>query len=103
MKWLPEVRHHCPNTPIILVGNKLDLRSNNARDSSDGDCKIMPADKISYSEGHNMSKEIGAVGYYECSALHQKGLKTIFDEACRAVLYPPVEKKKKKKTKCRLF
>ena len=25
-KWLPEVLHHCPNTPIVLVGNKEDLR-----------------------------------------------------------------------------
>lgn len=25
-KWIPEVKHFCPNVPIILVGNKRDLR-----------------------------------------------------------------------------
>ena len=26
-KWVPEVKHFCPNVPIVLVGNKKDLRS----------------------------------------------------------------------------
>ena len=43
-----------------------------------------------------MAKTIGAVKYLECSALTQKGLKNIFDEAIRAVLSPPNTKQPKK-------
>ncbi|CAF4789100.1 unnamed protein product, partial [Rotaria magnacalcarata] len=55
---------------------------------------------ISILQGEAMRKEIGAVNYLECSALTQKGLKTVFDEAIRAHLCP---KPKEKKKKCILF
>nr|5HZH_A Chain A, Ras-related C3 botulinum toxin substrate 1,NPH1-1,Ras-related C3 botulinum toxin substrate 1 [synthetic construct] len=85
-KWYPEVRHHCPNTPIILVGTKLDLRDDKDTIEKLKEKKLTP---ITYPQGLAMAKEIGAVKYLECSALTQRGLKTVFDEAIRAVLCPP--------------
>ncbi|PAV23438.1 small GTPase Cdc42 [Pyrrhoderma noxium] len=49
-------------------------------------------------EGRKLAQELGAVKYVECSALTQKGLKNVFDEAIVAALEPPVVKKKA--TKC---
>ena len=51
---------------------------------------------ISYAQACQMQKDISAVKYLECSALTQKGLKTVFDEAIRAVLCPDIKPKKKK-------
>uniref|UniRef100_A0A4W6DR11 Rho-related GTP-binding protein RhoG n=2 Tax=Percomorphaceae TaxID=1489872 RepID=A0A4W6DR11_LATCA len=93
-KWYPEVRHHCPNTPIILVGTKLDLRDDKDTMEKLKEKKLSP---ITYPQGLAMAKEIGSVKYLECSALTQRGLKTVFDEAIRAVLCPPPVKKKGKK------
>lgn len=92
-KWFPEVRHHCPNTPVILVGTKLDLRDD--KDSEQLEKKKITT--ITYTEGLAMATETGAVKYLECSALTQRGLKTVFDEAIRAVLCPPPVKKRKRR------
>ncbi|XP_071369856.1 ras-related C3 botulinum toxin substrate 3a isoform X2 [Centroberyx affinis] len=97
-KWYPEVRHHCPNTPIILVGTKLDLRDDKDTIERLRDKKLSP---ITYPQGLAMAREIGSVKYLECSALTQRGLKTVFDEAIRAVLCPPPVKKRGKK--CTVF
>ena len=76
-QWYPEVRHHCPDVPIILVGTKLDLRDNKETVEKLKEKNCVP---ISYQVGTQMSKEIGAVKYLECSALTQHGLKVVFDK-----------------------
>lgn len=91
-KWYPEIRHHCPSTPMLLVGTKLDLRDDKSTIEKLKDKNLQP---ITYQQGLAMGKEITAVKYLECSALTQKGLKTVFDEAIRAVLLPKIIPKKK--------
>ena len=79
-KWYPEVNFHCPNTPIILVGTKLDLRDDKDMHEQ---LKLVNTEK-----GSQMGKKISAVKYLECSSLTKTGLKQVFDEAIRAVLNP---------------
>lgn len=92
-KWFPEVSHHCSQTPIILVGTKLDLRDDPAQIDKLKQRKQLP---ITYAQGLALAKEIGAVKYQECSAMTQRGLKNVFDEAIRAVLCPRPKMKTKK-------
>lgn len=93
-KWFPEVRHFCPNTPIILVGTKLDQRDDKDTTERLEKMKMTP---VTFTEGLDMATETGAVKYLECSALTQRGLKTVFNEVIHAVLHrPPVKKRKKK-------
>ena len=68
-QWHPEVSHHCPNTPVILVGTKLDLRDDKETIEKLKEKRLAP---ITYQQGLQMMEEIGAVKYLECSALTQK-------------------------------
>lgn len=55
-QWYPEVRHHCPHTPILLVGTKLDLRDDKDAIERLRDKKLAP---ITYPQGLAMAREIG--------------------------------------------
>ena len=83
LQWYPEVNHHCPNTPIILVGTKLDLRDDKETLQKLKESRLLPN---SYQGGLHLKKEIGAVKYLECSALTQRGLKAVMNEAVWAAL-----------------
>lgn len=92
-KWFPEVHHHCPGVPCLIVGTQVDLRDDPAVIEKLARQRQRP---ISYEAGERLAKDLGAVKYVECSALTQKGLKNVFDEAIVAALEPPVSKKPKK-------
>jgi len=94
-KWVPEVKHHCPDTKLVLVATKMDLREDNDQIQRLKEKGLQP---VSSEAGENLAKEIGAVCYTECSALTQKGLKQVFDEAIKAVIGG--DKKKEKKGGC---
>ncbi|KAL2689409.1 Rho- protein rac1A [[Neocosmospora] mangrovei] len=94
--WHPEIDHHAPNIPIILVGTKLDLREDAATLESLRQKRMEP---VSYEQALACAKEIKAYKYLECSALTQRNLKSVFDEAIRAVLNPRTQTSKAPKNK----
>ncbi|ELR10855.1 Rasrelated C3 botulinum toxin substrate 1 precursor, putative [Acanthamoeba castellanii str. Neff] len=83
LRWQPELATHCPTVPFILVGLKIDLREDPTALETLYKQKLSP---ITTDEGRRLAQELGAAAYAECSAMTQRGLKTVFDEATRAVL-----------------
>lgn len=78
-KWFPEVHHHCPGVPCLIVGTQTDLRDDPAVREKLSKQKMQPVRK---EDGDRMAKDLGAVKYVECSALTQYKLKDVFDEVC---------------------
>ncbi|CAM9682711.1 unnamed protein product [Lampetra planeri] len=83
--WVRQLSARLPRVPFLLVGTQIDLRDDPKTIARLGLIKEKP---IPYEQGMRMAKEIGAHCYLECSALTQKGLKPVFDEAILAILRP---------------
>ncbi|XP_067014417.1 ras-like GTP-binding protein RhoL [Anabrus simplex] len=75
-KWYPEIRHHCPHIPVVLVATKIDLRE------EDGDA-------LTEADGRMLKKRIKAARYVECSAKNMQGIEEVFIEAIRTVMKKP--------------
>lgn len=96
LQWYPEVAHFCEGTPLILVGTKTDLRSDEQTKrmlSAQGQAPITP------DQGGNVAREIGAK-YVECSAKTGRGVQDVFNLALRESLKGKWGKKIKQRSKC---
>ncbi|XP_062609744.1 rho-related protein racA-like [Saccostrea cucullata] len=83
-KWIPELRHHCPDVPIHLVACKIDLRSGGS------------SSLVTTEEGKDMAKRIGA-SFCETSSLTQTGLGECFSSSIkRSLEYIGVKKSRRK-------
>lgn len=77
---------------MVLCGTKIDLRDDTTTLQHLHKQGLAP---IRREQGLKMAKKIKSYAYVECSALTQKGLHQVFEEAIRAVLVPKINKQNK--------
>ena len=97
-KWAPEVKHFCPGVPIILCGNKKDLRNNDEVKLKLSESKQVP---VQIEDGIQAANAIEAVTLVECSALTKAGVMQLFETASQASMNKKKQKKNKMKFKKR--
>jgi len=65
LNWMEEIKKNIKKSiPVILIGNKTDLEKDRM---------------VSPEEGQELQKEIGAVGFFETSALLNRNIKEVFE------------------------
>ena len=85
-QWFVEARHHCPQTPILLVGTKSDLRGKQGNEW-----------EVSRQQVDELVSELNLAGYVECSAKNGTGLRRVIDEAFRLSTEAAIISQRKKK------
>ncbi|KAF0312619.1 Rho-related BTB domain-containing protein 2 [Amphibalanus amphitrite] len=91
--WYPEIRRFCPDTPVLLVGCKNDLRYmcqdetyiNYCKDRSPFVRATRESDLVLPEHGRAVARELG-VDYFETSVLTYYGVDQMFENAIRAAL-----------------
>lgn len=82
-KWIPELKLHCPNTPIVLVGTKNDLLQNVETLKKLNSKGTQP---VTDEEAINVCKKHGLGAFISCSSYTQNGLKEVFEKSIYLVL-----------------
>ncbi|KAI9163999.1 GTP-binding protein-like protein [Paramyrothecium foliicola] len=95
-KWVGEIADNCPGVKLVLVALKCDLREQGEEDgaaagasaTADDDAAGQPEKRpmITYDQGLEVARRIGALRYLECSAMKNRGVNEAFTEAARVAL-----------------
>ncbi|KAF7318848.1 hypothetical protein HMN09_00220300 [Mycena chlorophos] len=97
-RWVPELKHHCPTVPFILVANQIDTRQDPNTLNLLQDWGSRP---VSTTEGLALAKEVGAEHFVECSALTRAGLAEVYSKAIEtAIAFPDSWKKPRRCVVC---
>ncbi|EGR46268.1 hypothetical protein MKX07_006055 [Trichoderma sp. CBMAI-0711] len=104
-KWVGEIADNCPGVKLVLVALKCDLRQQEDDEpedqaAADGNAQREKPPTISYDEGLEVAKRIGASRYLECSAMKNRGVNEAFTEAARVALSV---KKEREDNKCTIM
>ncbi|KIV88328.1 hypothetical protein PV10_08021 [Exophiala mesophila] len=98
-KWIQEINEHCPGVKIVLCALKCDLREEAEKEDEEGgepagqdqsqsfsQTQQPRQSMISYNEGLEVARKVGALRYLECSAMRNRGVNEAFTEAARVAL-----------------
>ncbi|KAJ7266900.1 putative Rho small monomeric GTPase [Mycena haematopus] len=95
-KYFPELQHHCPGVPCIMVATHIDLRFDQELIAKMAKIGQRP---LSTAQGERIAWQLGATKYLECSAKTQQGVQNVFDQGiAAAVTY--INRKKTRNRKC---
>ncbi|XP_055085509.1 rho-related GTP-binding protein RhoN-like [Periophthalmus magnuspinnatus] len=68
-KWQGETQEFCPNAKIVLVGCKLDMRTDLSVMRELAKHRLIP---VTHEQGTSLARQIGAVAYAECTSKYSE-------------------------------
>lgn len=70
-KWYPEIKHHCPDAPMILVGTKIDLRDDRETLTALAEQGLSA---IKREQGQKLANKVRWKHYYLILSVHSSGI-----------------------------
>jgi cell division control protein 42 len=89
-RWVPEIIHHCPGVPFIIVGIK------DSTETPPWQANVNLGDRKAF--GKRLAKKLGAVKYMECDICSMHGVQDVLIEV--ALNPSPIELVKSRSGKC---